>query len=192
MNTTEREGKRLRAIERAARAHVSNNTENQATTLHSLLHALQPLREAKTHELKTWGLYWDAAKDGTKRFEIRRDDRDIQEGDTVALFRTQDCGISLADEDPIRFRVGRAFRFTVAGCEQMFGLEPLDGTLYDDAPALVAFDLLGLNDDTPVRDAVVDPYAGGDPGTPDGYCGGCACHLCYTERERREAAGEPI
>ena len=37
------------------------------------------------HELKTWPVMFDAVKSGKKRFELRKDDRDFQEGDHLML-----------------------------------------------------------------------------------------------------------
>jgi hypothetical protein len=37
------------------------------------------------HELKTWPVLFDAVKSGKKRFELRKDDRDFQEGDHLML-----------------------------------------------------------------------------------------------------------
>lgn len=39
------------------------------------------------HHLKTWPIYWDAVKDGSKPFEIRKNDRGYQVGDVLHLFR---------------------------------------------------------------------------------------------------------
>lgn len=38
-----------------------------------------------THEVKVWPEYFDAIKRGDKTFEIRRNDRDYQVGDTLIL-----------------------------------------------------------------------------------------------------------
>lgn len=41
----------------------------------------------KIHELKLDDVYFDDIKYGTKRFEIRKNDRDFQAGDLLALSR---------------------------------------------------------------------------------------------------------
>lgn len=37
----------------------------------------------KEHELKLWATYWDDVKEGHKTFEIRRNDRNFRDGDTI-------------------------------------------------------------------------------------------------------------
>ena len=37
------------------------------------------------HELKIWPQYYQAVKDGTKTFEVRKNDRGFQKGDIVEL-----------------------------------------------------------------------------------------------------------
>ncbi len=38
-----------------------------------------------THDLKTWPLYFEAVWSGIKKFEVRKNDRDFEEGDTLYL-----------------------------------------------------------------------------------------------------------
>lgn len=40
---------------------------------------------ANTHELKTWTEYFDKVVDGTKTFELRKDDRNFEVGDKLIL-----------------------------------------------------------------------------------------------------------
>lgn len=40
---------------------------------------------SKTHELKIYPKYFEAILDGKKTFEIRKDDRDFQVGDSIVL-----------------------------------------------------------------------------------------------------------
>lgn len=39
------------------------------------------------HELKTWPCYYDRIIEGKKNFEVRKNDRDFQVGDTLSLHR---------------------------------------------------------------------------------------------------------
>jgi len=39
----------------------------------------------RRHELKTWPPYWQHIDDGTKPFELRRNDRDFKVGDVLWL-----------------------------------------------------------------------------------------------------------
>jgi len=41
----------------------------------------------QTHELKCWPTYFDAVARGEKTFEVRKNDRFFQQGDTVVLKR---------------------------------------------------------------------------------------------------------
>jgi hypothetical protein len=40
---------------------------------------------AMHHELKTWPAYFEAVRDGSKRFELRKNDRHFHSGDTLRL-----------------------------------------------------------------------------------------------------------
>lgn len=42
------------------------------------------------HVLKCWPVYFDALKSGLKNFEVRRDDRGFQKGDTLVFQRTHE------------------------------------------------------------------------------------------------------
>lgn len=53
------------------------------------------------HELKTDPGVFDAVADGRKNFEIRRDDRNFQEGDELLLRRTRDSGSAMANGAPL-------------------------------------------------------------------------------------------
>lgn len=44
---------------------------------------------SQVHELKTLPNYWDAVNRGEKTFEVRRDDRGFQKGDTLRLLKMQ-------------------------------------------------------------------------------------------------------
>lgn len=41
--------------------------------------------DTRAHALKTWPQYWRAVQDGSKTFELRRDDRSFQVGDVLLL-----------------------------------------------------------------------------------------------------------
>lgn len=45
------------------------------------------------HELKTLDVFFDAVKRGAKNFEVRKDDRAFQAGDTVTLYRVTQAEI---------------------------------------------------------------------------------------------------
>ena len=40
-----------------------------------------------THDLKTWPDYYDSIAIGVKTFEVRKNDRDYHDGDTLILLR---------------------------------------------------------------------------------------------------------
>jgi hypothetical protein len=80
------------------------------------------------HELKTWPGYFERIADGTKTFEIRRNDRGFQTGDTLQLREYNPAGDhdECADDQcsTKRYTGQEAFRkvgFVAAGT--LFGLE---------------------------------------------------------------------
>jgi hypothetical protein len=85
------------------------------------------LAEPRIHELKTWPPYFEAIKTGEKNFEVRRDDRGFQRGDTLRLLYF-DPRNSWQTRPPIERRIsyiltGGRFGiepgFVVLGLEQM-------------------------------------------------------------------------
>lgn len=67
------------------------------------------------HTLKTVEPYWSAVLDGTKTFEIRRNDRAFQTGDTVILIDTSSCDCGVASCDKRRPPIRRRITFVYAG-----------------------------------------------------------------------------
>lgn len=51
------------------------------------------------HILKCWPQYFDAVASGLKNFEVRRDDRGFQKGDTLVLQRTRPENLHSVDTD---------------------------------------------------------------------------------------------
>jgi hypothetical protein len=70
------------------------------------------------HELKTHDIYWDAVDAGEKLFEVRRNDRAFQTGDTLVLLRTNDRGLV---ESPFR-KIHCEITYLLQGGQ--FGIEP--------------------------------------------------------------------
>jgi hypothetical protein len=83
------------------------------------------------HELKTIARYWDAVNKGEKLFQVRKNDRFFQAGDTVVLLRLHDYGrphrpysdkygneTGIADAARLTFRVGPILQ------GGQFGIEP--------------------------------------------------------------------
>ncbi len=56
----------------------------------------------KTHELKCWPEYYDAVASGAKTFEIRKNDRDYQVGDTLILRRYNPVSKEYTGESLVR------------------------------------------------------------------------------------------
>ena len=86
-----------------------------------------------THQLKTLSQYWDAVKRGDKTFDVRRDDRGFQKGDTVELIRYNGIGIAYRTElpdstgpggryDKATYTLSREITYILTGGQ--FGIEP--------------------------------------------------------------------
>lgn len=54
-----------------------------------------------THHLKIWPQYFCRVEDGSKTFEVRKNDRGFQPGDTVVLNEWNPEDITYYDYDPI-------------------------------------------------------------------------------------------
>jgi len=85
------------------------------------------------HELKTLPVYFDAVERGEKTFEIRRDDRGFQKGDTIRLLRltenplgsqifTPEDGCGTTGMPSLAHSVERRIAWILTGGQ--FGLEP--------------------------------------------------------------------
>jgi 6-phosphogluconate dehydrogenase (decarboxylating) len=57
----------------------------------------------REHILKTIECYWDALADGTKTFEVRRNDRFFQKGDTLILRKITEYGGYVSTGTPMKF-----------------------------------------------------------------------------------------
>lgn len=84
---------------------------------------------AVTHELKCLAVYFDAIERGEKTFDVRRDDRGFQKGDTVRLLRLYDRGSYKDREVEREYKTGkplheltRKITFILTGGQ--FGIEP--------------------------------------------------------------------
>lgn len=104
---------------------------------------------ARVHELKTWAVYWDAVEDGDKNFEVRKNDRFFQPGDTVKLrrwnpgrvpacYETRDgeCSHFVQERGTLLFTIGAILQGGQFGLEPgycAFSLLPLSATNQRDA-----------------------------------------------------------
>ena len=82
---------------------------------------------SQSHMLKTWDVYWDAIQRNEKLFEVRRDDRGFQKGDTLILRRMKKDhnGIWREDRDPYDSSprdLERKITYILTGGQ--FGIEP--------------------------------------------------------------------
>lgn len=88
------------------------------------------------HVLKCWPAYFDAIRRGEKTFEVRRDDRGFQKGDTVILHRTYEDNQHIVEYDfkgnalyQLKFTIGWILtggRFGIEPGFVVFSLTPED------------------------------------------------------------------
>src|SRR5699024_3522158 len=71
----------------------------------------KPLLSVRTHELKTLPNYFEQVWNGTKNFEVRKNDRGFQKGDKVIL----------KEYDDSRYKSPPQFRYTGRKIEAIIG-----------------------------------------------------------------------
>lgn len=75
-----------------------------------------------THYLKTWPAYFDAVARGDKTFEVRKNDRAFQTGDTLVLEYFDPASPPQPFPSAMRSALQRRVTFVLPGGE--FGIEP--------------------------------------------------------------------
>jgi ASC-1-like (ASCH) protein len=73
------------------------------------------------HSLKTIDIYFDAVERGEKTFEVRKNDRAFQTGDTLVLMRYENTPIGVRPTVPFR-NISKRITYLLQGGQ--FGLEP--------------------------------------------------------------------
>lgn len=53
--------------------------------IHQFINNETTTKKTMTHQLKVWPIYFRRLADGTKKFEVRKNDRDFQAGDNLVL-----------------------------------------------------------------------------------------------------------
>lgn len=76
----------------------------------------------KQHVLKTIDIYWDAILDGTKTFEVRKNDRAFQTGDELILERWERDKFGVLHMTVPRRRICAKISYLLQGGQ--FGIEP--------------------------------------------------------------------
>lgn len=77
------------------------------------------------HELKTWPQYWVAVAAGSKPFELRRDDRAFEVGDTLVLREwnpVTHCYSGRSLRVPVTYVLRNAMQFGVCAGFAVLGL----------------------------------------------------------------------
>lgn len=77
------------------------------------------------HTVKCWPVYFDAIERGDKNFDVRRDDRGYQKGDTIVLQRTRPDSLHQVEYDynmKVKKELRREITYILTGGQ--FGIEP--------------------------------------------------------------------
>ena len=83
----------------------------------------------KTHELKILPQYYAAVADGTKTFEIRKNDRDYQAGDIVTL-KEYNEGTKEYTGNELSFKIGFVTDYGQVNDYVVFSIQPLKQYIY--------------------------------------------------------------
>lgn len=82
-----------------------------------------------THALKTWPEYFKLVREGKKRFELREDDRDYEEGDVIILQEYHPDTKKYSGEEE-RFQAGFILRGPAFGLKKGHCIIQLSEPLY--------------------------------------------------------------
>jgi len=122
--------------------------------------------DSKVHELKTWPEFFNSIIDGSKPFEIRRDDRDYRTGDILRLREFDPCkGVYSGREAHRRITC----RVPKTPTDQL--VPPVDGLLL---PVVVVLGIEALSDP---RDCAPGSRDAGGRGRVHSRCNGCSARL---------------
>lgn len=75
----------------------------------------------KKHRIKTHSKYWTSIRNGQKRFEVRKNDRDYQTGDLLELVLTEDLPLGMPKSEEELVIVAEVGYILHGG---QFGIEP--------------------------------------------------------------------
>ena len=87
----------------------------------------------KIHNLKTWPTYFEAIENGSKSYEVRKNDRFFQKGDTVVLHKMSHDGYSAGYDtykQKLTFTIGDILTNSSLGVKEgycIFSLLPYKG-----------------------------------------------------------------
>jgi hypothetical protein len=177
------------------------------------------VREPKNHVIKCWTGYFDAVRAGRKTFEVRKDDRDYQEGDAVTLLDFDPVTEQLSGRQEVR-RIGYLARAglipggycvfallaappaqPVTGCGKRMGggLAPLKCGERTELRTVLCIDCLPAQPVTEPADDDEDqliPASGGRLFCGRVKCFGAHCAACITVRaccaEKKCSPPQPV